>query len=435
MRKMRGNRRGIECALFGVLAIAGCRPTFEGRAQYYERLSPTTQLLAAGDFSEVDRAERELEELMGLVVLTNLDQAGQEAVMERLRRARRALRLRVARSGVNPNQSCRYIFPELPTADAEVLAAMRACVDAAFAQRQADYSGTYRVSVRNIVESESLSVHGNASYHHRSIRDEGTIGNCVFAGAPFPPEGQPNPALTARITSETETIYARCYSEQDLSASPSGTRYFAVFPGEYDTYTVEAGQADGLAPGTTHLDFVLTRGPGVFERIQLDAAFVPIELTAVWARDNRIVLVDGALRVRPDWRTRLLARGGVIWDRHGGPAELALAQASQPVAQVAEPTVELECARAARDHVLRIEHARILLETRAGDVVPLTLGADPALAVETALRAIARRERRRHPTVLVVADAGIPSAALDSIVRAVERSGGQAEVCSRPHRG
>jgi hypothetical protein len=291
---------------------------YDKRATHFEGVKPNETELSTCNLKEAEDVIKNMGDWINQAHGEDLEPADRDRFIARMTAARQRYRLAAARVCTEPRVVYALLLPEIDSGDDDVHALMRKAAEDETKARQAKHreTGTYFQEREAVAKSSEVAVvDGRVVKDRTRVRSLGSMGNCVFARAPFPAEGQLHPNLAFSFEGNDASVYVRCYVTSDMDALPAGARVFATVPRSWDNFVLEIGRADKLPPTKRTLDFVLRP---VEQRIVAEksaASHVMVELIYVFAADTMIVVEKGRLRLRPDIQKRPLAQGSFFWER------------------------------------------------------------------------------------------------------------------------
>jgi hypothetical protein len=330
-------RFGVAMTALVAMTLSGCAlmtqahvDKMDGHVTKLESFEPDLKSLAKGDLEPTYNTIRMMSQVASII---DQDQEtppeARKRFVARVKAASRRYQLKAALLAKPADSGYWLAFGLLSEDDdAEVLAEVRQLADARIAERQRRFAHerSYELPRTEEVMWETTSsgmsvVNGQVVEQHESKSAVEVPGNCVFATAPFGPEGTPNPKLTFRATGAQPRLHVRCYlvhRPEDLPAAEG--RLIVTVPDLRSSYQVVLPRPHGWPRERHYVDFVL-EGNDSGSPVPYDTAFfhLGVRVEYEYFEDNVVIWEDGAQRVRKQYARVKLAESGLFYDRDGTP--------------------------------------------------------------------------------------------------------------------
>ncbi|HTJ41525.1 MAG TPA: hypothetical protein VL463_05490 [Kofleriaceae bacterium] len=281
----------MKAIAIAALVVGGCawlssEASYDRKVRAFEREAPDREALARGDTASTERVLGWMSDWQTKIGDDHdVAPVPRQRLIDRLDAAARRFKLEAAKVAA-PEIAFALARPLLTDDDRAALPVIRRATDGVAAERQQELArtGSYfhaRAAAWVTTDERMWMYEGDvATYEKQELRDQPA--SCVFATAPFGPEGTRNEALVYRVTKRDAQIYARCYLHPEPNSLPVGR------------LSIDAPIIEGDHP---HVDFVI------------DPEALP--------RDRAFGDLDVEIRYTYDGTVQTLSRSKLFWDRDG----------------------------------------------------------------------------------------------------------------------
>ena len=278
--------------------LAGCSTAayYDRKVSGFEHAKPDAEALARGDTASVERTLGWISDWETKIGDDHdVAPVPRQKLIDRLEAAARRYKLAAA-AVAEPEISFALARPLLTDGDRATLAIVRRAADGVAVERQQllAKTGSYfhaRAAAWTTTKSEMWMYEGDVgTYEEQELREQPA--SCVFATAPFGPEGTPNDALAFRVTPSARAVYGRCYLHPEPNDLPVGELTVVAQLGDGPALRVRSGDA---TPGDhPHVDFTIDGA-----QLAIDRPFADLDVEVQYAYDGR-ALVLGRSKVFVD---------------------------------------------------------------------------------------------------------------------------------------
>ena len=299
----------IARAIALVACVASCSTAayYDRKVSGFERAKPDAEALARGDTASTERVLGWMSDWQTKIGDDHdVAPVPRQKLIDRLDAAARRYKLAAAAVAA-PEIAFALARPLLTEGDGATLAIVRRAADGVAAERQQQLAktGSYfhaRAAAWTTTKSEMWMYEGDVgTYEEQELREQPA--SCVFATAPFGPEGRLNEALAFRVTASARTVYGRCYLHPEPNDLPVGRMAVVARLGG-GAVRVRSGDA---TPGDhPHVDFTIDGA-----QLAIDRPFADLDVEVEYEYDGRaLVLGRSKVFVDRDGAPPLTARAG-----------------------------------------------------------------------------------------------------------------------------